>query len=135
MKLTALAPITLTLALGLALSGCATGQSVADGCAELETASQTVADGVTEATGDLTTDPDAAAAAISATAKDFESDVADIENTEVREAAAPVVDAISGFAVQIEAYAADPENADTEALTASSDEVDSSFTKIGDVCS
>ena len=135
MKLTALAPITLTLALGLALSGCATGQSVADGSAELETASQTVADGVTEATGDLTTDPDAAAAAISATAKDFESDVADIENTEVREAAAPVVDAISGFAVQIEAYAADPENADTEALTASSDEVDSSFTKIGDVCS
>ncbi len=135
MKLTVLAPITLTLALGIALSGCATGQSVADGCAELETASQTVADGVTAATGDLTTDPDAAAAAISETAKDFEGAVAGIENAEVREAAGPVVDAISGFAVQIEAYAADPENADVEALTASSDEVDSSFTKIGEICS
>ena len=149
-------PAIAVLALALLLTGCAAPaattnsssssskdddkedekeQTVKAACKELETASLDVATGITDATGDLTDDPAAAAVAITTTAEDFDAAVADIENEKVREAAGPVVDAISEFAAIIEAYAADPANADIAALTESSNTIDESFTAIGEVCS
>ena len=110
-------------------------QTVKAACKELETASLAVAEGITDATGDLTSDPAAAAAAITTTSEDFDAAVADIQNEKVREDAAPVVEAISAFAAIIEGYAADPANTDIAALTESSNTIDESFTAIGEVCS
>ncbi len=159
MRRTALAPATIviTIALAAMLAGCAptpsssnndrdrdsskseeveevAEQSTTAACRELADASTVVAGAITDSTTLLATDPAAAADDISEATIVFEDAVNDIENDDVREAAAPITEGLNHFAEAITIFAGDPVAENLDALTASSEEVNGAFTDISAVC-
>ena len=128
--------IALTVAVATLLGGCALfpQQTTVVACLQLKDALEAVSTDMSAASADLVSDPETAADKIAVVASDFESATAAISNAEVHDAAVKTSDALNEFSELINDYAADPENADAEALSASGEEVSTQMFALAEVC-
>lgn len=130
--------IALTAASVVLLSGCALFpqiQSKVTACLELRDALTAASTDITAASSDLADDPEGGAAQIAEVADEFRAATEVITNDEVREAALEASAAFDEFSSVINDYAADPANADVDAITESSEKVAGLMTGLDEVCS
>ena len=130
------AAVAFTVGVAALLSGCALfpQQTAVVACLQIKDALDAVSTDMTDASADLVSDPDGAADKIAVVASDFETATAAINNPEVHDAAVKTSDALNEFSGLIYDYAADPENADSEALSASGENVGTQMFALGEVC-
>ena len=128
--------IVLTLAVATLLSGCALfpQQTKIVACLQLKDALEAVSTDMSAASADLVSDPEGAAEKIATVAADFETATGAISNAEVHDAAKKTSDALNEFSEIINDYAADPENADVDALSASGEAVGTEMLALGEAC-
>ena len=138
---------------GLLLAGCSAGgsgdgaqsggsgsgsgsssQTSDEACEILKAGVQSTVQDLQNGLGDIQTDPDKAAEAVSTLAAAFEDTAKDVTNDDVRAVADEATDALNDFSEKITSYAADPESADQSAVTDSADGVQSAMTKVAATC-
>jgi hypothetical protein len=118
----------------LLLTGCSASQSTTEACEILKTGLETVSTELGEASDQLTTDPTVAAQSMATAAANYASTTATITNEEVGVPAVASSDAVTDFSDAVSAIADDVENADIDALTASLEVVQTSFSALQQVC-
>ena len=136
----------------LALTGCAAGapetpaktpaaeapsqsQTTEDACTVLRTGLVDVSTALSNSAAGFTTDPEASALLVHDAAVEFEGVVADITNTDVKDAATTASDDITALSEQFDLLAADPDNADADAITAAGEDAKTSIEALQTVCS
>ena len=134
----------------LALTGCAAGgaetpektpaaesqtQSTEDACTVLRTGLVDVSTALSDSAAGFTTDPEASALLVHDAAVEFDGVVADITNTDVKDAATAASADITALSEQFDLLAADPENADADAITAAGEDAKTSIEALQTVCS
>lgn len=117
------------------LTGCAGGQSKLEACTILKDGLLEVNTALSDSVGDLQADPEAAAAGMKSAADDFETAVAKITNADVKGPATAAAGSITDFSDAIGDYAADPENADINAVSDSASAVADAVTPLQKTCS
>lgn len=143
------ATVTLALALAAGLAGCTAqpsapaspspeptvaSQSVTAACNNLEKEVSSLTTDLTEASALLSSDLTAGAALVAEIAASFEAAVDAVENEEVYDVAKNASAEINAFSELLDATAADPANADIDAISASGDTIQAAFIAIGEVC-
>ena len=119
----------------LLLTGCSAGQSKAEACLILKNALTEISTVLTDNQADLAgEDAEAAAATISDGADDFAAETKKVTNNDVKPAATEVATAVSAMADTFTEYAADPANADPEAIQAAGKDAGDKIAAIGTVC-
>jgi hypothetical protein len=109
-------------------------QSIEDACASLEEPATQVGADLTEGSTMLTSDPAAGAQKIADAVATFDAAVDGVENTEVHDAAADVSDALVAFSDLITQLSIDPNSINTDDLTASSTDVQTALSALGEYC-
>lgn len=138
--------ITATTATGLAgiavvallLTGCAPAaapsQSVSKGCSVLKAGVKDTMTDLNSSLSTLSSDPQAAADAVTTLTASFKKSAAKVENKKVLKVANGATKALGAFAVQIHAYADDPASADQDKVSSSATDVQTAMTNLGKVC-
>ena len=119
----------------LLLTGCAGGQSKVEACTILTGGLQPLGTAITDAAGDLTTDPEGASADMSAAAEAFEAEVKKITNEDVKPPSDAAAASVTAFADAVATVAADPETADFTLVSDTAADVQTKVTALGTVCS
>ena len=119
----------------LLLTGCAGGQSKVEACTILTGGLQPLGTAITEAAGNLTTDPEGASDDMSAAAEAFETEVAKITNTDVKPPSDEAAASVTAFADAVATVATDPETADFTVVSDAASDVQTKITALGTVCS
>lgn len=143
------APIILsTVFAGLLLAGCtagttdstpgdpepASGQTVAEACAIALDDVAAASEGMADALGEMFTDPTVATTMLSDIAADMHESADGLENAEVQTAVEEAATSLDALSEVTAAAFADPQNADQQALTDASDDVEEKFATLSELC-
>jgi outer membrane murein-binding lipoprotein Lpp len=131
---TARAVVGLLAVGGLLLTGCTAGQSKEDACTQLNADIKSASDELTSSISTLATDPEGAIAALEDFRDSFGDTVDEISNEEIKDLAENTEDALENYVDEVSAAAADPENADSEAVMGSVTEFQEQTQAISDAC-
>ena len=119
----------------LLLTGCSAGQSKADACLILKDALTEISTVLTDNQAGLAgDDAEAAAATIADGAEDFAAETKKVTNEDVKPAATEVATAVTAMSDAFTDFAADPENADPEAINSVGKDAGDKIAAIGNVC-
>ena len=111
------------------------GQSTTDACTVLQEGIMEVSTAISDGLQGAATDPEASATAISDATVAFAATVEGIDNAEVKDAATTASEGFTSLSEQFTIATTDPENADTDALTAAQDDVKTSVEALSEICS
>lgn len=120
---------------GLLLTGCAGGQSKADACKGLESGLQDVQSDLSSSLSSAATDPEGAVKSLETIADTFSDNVSKVTNDEVAPAAKDADKALTGLVDEFKSYSKDPAKADSSAMSSAANDVQTTFTELGKVCS
>ena len=110
-------------------------QTKAEACAEMKSQVQSVSQQIQANASELSSDPAKAVAAIDQLSSTFSTAVDGVTNDEVKSVAVPARDALSTFATDFDAIAANPSSADTSKFTTDAQNIQTTFQALGTTCS
>lgn len=119
----------------LLLTGCSAGQTKAEACLIMQDALSDISTVLTDNQAELAGgEAETAAATIADGADDFVDTTATVTNSDVKPAADDVAAAITALSDRFTEFAADPENADADAISDAGTEASDKISAIAEVC-